>query len=471
MKYEYFVDNLSDEIIEDMTDKMLRFEKNRQNKNIKRELLKIIPAVAAIVFVIGLINMLPIFNGVDVDIPGASGAIIEESDTKPFLYLSADDISEVTVELIPPFVSHVLNRYEIKELTNILHDVEIYEQDDSYNHYYGQAVNFVITKTDGSKIEIIDYNPFIVIDGVGYRTKYEPCEELNKFANDIAGIKYETEPKPVENTPGPKNLWTVKSGITLRLAQDSYLPGTTEMTLILENRSAFVMSYGQGWSFEKYINGEWRKLECIDNYGFNSLGYTLNEYDKQFFEISTWFLKEPLDVGLYRVTGCSLRVAMDSENLVWNGTFIEYPPYQLEFTVSNDAVIEPDCKPIPMSELSGWQLPEIEDWQWYTWAHCNLMYRNAGFTDWTTIKSEGNGRLFAVLYRENTPENEILNIGDKLKMDIFDRQTGRRYEVFTEPKFEYDKVSAYQDGFIADCGELFYCHINENDEVVIELMN
>lgn len=32
---------------------------------------------------------------------------------------------------------------------------------------------------DGTQTEVMVYNPFLVIDGVGYKTKYEPCEALN----------------------------------------------------------------------------------------------------------------------------------------------------------------------------------------------------------------------------------------------------------------------------------------------------
>jgi hypothetical protein len=29
------------------------------------------------------------------------------------------------------------------------------------------------------------YNPFFIIDAVGYRTKYEPCEKLNSWVNEL----------------------------------------------------------------------------------------------------------------------------------------------------------------------------------------------------------------------------------------------------------------------------------------------
>ena len=38
---------------------------------------------------------------------------------------------------------------------------------------------------DGTQTDIMAYNPFIVIDGIGYKTKYEPCEALNSYANEL----------------------------------------------------------------------------------------------------------------------------------------------------------------------------------------------------------------------------------------------------------------------------------------------
>ena len=60
MNKEYFTDNLSIEDIAEMTDKMLRFENNQKIGKKKVTLLKIIPAAAAIVLIIGLINILSV---------------------------------------------------------------------------------------------------------------------------------------------------------------------------------------------------------------------------------------------------------------------------------------------------------------------------------------------------------------------------------------------------------------------------
>ena len=104
----------------------------------------------------------------------------------PYKDLSAEDISSATVELRPPHVTVDLSEEEIQELVAVLQTVETYEKDNSYSDYAGQGVIYTLTKTDGSTEKIMAYNPFLVINDVGYKTKYEPCEELNALGNTTA---------------------------------------------------------------------------------------------------------------------------------------------------------------------------------------------------------------------------------------------------------------------------------------------
>ena len=63
MNKEYFADNLSIEDIAEMTDKMLKYERMVKNKgSVKTSLLKIIPAAAAILLVVGFMNYASILN-------------------------------------------------------------------------------------------------------------------------------------------------------------------------------------------------------------------------------------------------------------------------------------------------------------------------------------------------------------------------------------------------------------------------
>ena len=74
---------------------------------------------------------------------------------------------------------------ETDRLIALLQDVVIYEEDNSYTEYAGQAVTIQLTMSDGTQTSITEYNPFLIIDGIGYRTEYEPCEALNRYANEL----------------------------------------------------------------------------------------------------------------------------------------------------------------------------------------------------------------------------------------------------------------------------------------------
>lgn len=104
---------------------------------------------------------------------------------RPFRSLKAEQIASMTVTLTPPDVTIELESEQIQQAAPLISQIVTYQKDQSYTDYAGQGVIFTITMTDGTKRSIMEYNPFVVIDGVGYRTKQEPCEQLNCFANEL----------------------------------------------------------------------------------------------------------------------------------------------------------------------------------------------------------------------------------------------------------------------------------------------
>jgi len=109
--------------------------------------------------------------------------------------LSADDIASFTVMAQPPGKTQtVRSRLYISSLAAYLRSVVIYNHDDSYNEYAGQWVEFTLTMKSGETLTVAAYNPFVVVNGVGYRTKYEPCEALNSFANNLLSTRYADAP-------------------------------------------------------------------------------------------------------------------------------------------------------------------------------------------------------------------------------------------------------------------------------------
>lgn len=104
---------------------------------------------------------------------------------RPFRKLDAADIAAASVRLTPPDVTIQLDRTEIETLSGLLREVRVTRRDDSYTQYCGQGVTFALTMADGTETRVMAYNPFLVIDGAGWRTAYAPCEALNHFANEL----------------------------------------------------------------------------------------------------------------------------------------------------------------------------------------------------------------------------------------------------------------------------------------------
>ena len=105
------------------------------------------------------------------------------SGRKPYKDLETAQIVSATVQLPPP--GKTIQITETKELVDLLKDVVIYNKDNSYTDYSGQGVTFTLVMIDGTQTSIMEYNPFLVIDGASYKTKYEPCEALNHYANRL----------------------------------------------------------------------------------------------------------------------------------------------------------------------------------------------------------------------------------------------------------------------------------------------
>lgn len=77
----------------------------------------------------------------------------------------------------------------IAKITDILKSVVIYQESEEWREYAGQAMEFTLTMRSGRQVTLVAYNPFLIIDGQGYRTKYGPCEELNRLGNELVDGK------------------------------------------------------------------------------------------------------------------------------------------------------------------------------------------------------------------------------------------------------------------------------------------
>jgi len=106
MNEKSFLNNIDDETLAEMIDKTLNYKKAAKNRNIKATLFKIIPAVAAVVLMIGLINILPaMLNNMEVS-----------PDNQPGSEINIDDAAE------NPKIQIAKHSYTYDELLNEIYD-------------------------------------------------------------------------------------------------------------------------------------------------------------------------------------------------------------------------------------------------------------------------------------------------------------------------------------------------------------
>ena len=109
----------------------------------------------------------------------------------PFNDLNAADILSISVFAVPPNEIVLVDDMEqIEEIVCILKTVIVYQKSNEWKDSNGQMVTFTINKATGEVVEVSAYNPHLIINGQGYKTKYQPCENLNRIANTILNTRF-----------------------------------------------------------------------------------------------------------------------------------------------------------------------------------------------------------------------------------------------------------------------------------------
>ncbi len=140
---------------------------------------------------------------------------------RPFQAIKAEEIAAIDITGRPPDVTRkVTDAAMIAKITDIIQSVVIYQRSDEWKDYAGQAMEYTLTMQSGEQLTVVAYNPFLVIDGQGYRTKYGPCEELNRLGNELID--------GIEEFPDMENLTTLL-GLTYDQIHERY--GEPEGTL------------------------------------------------------------------------------------------------------------------------------------------------------------------------------------------------------------------------------------------------
>jgi len=114
----------------------------------------------------------------------------------PFSELSPDDISSIIVYAIPPDETVTVDDMaQIETIVEILKTVVIYQKSDEWKKPSGgQGVTFTINKANGNVLIVRPYGQQLIIDGQGYRTEYQPSENLNRIANTVLNTPFGGEP-------------------------------------------------------------------------------------------------------------------------------------------------------------------------------------------------------------------------------------------------------------------------------------
>lgn len=112
-----------------------------------------------------------------------------DKEVNPFSALSVDDIDSVTVHYQPQDESYEIQN--IDKLVNVLREVVVYGKDESANEMNGASVTYTLKKKDGTEIVVTSLNPYILIDGVGYKAPKESCEKIDECFDFLGDIQDE----------------------------------------------------------------------------------------------------------------------------------------------------------------------------------------------------------------------------------------------------------------------------------------
>ena len=243
-------------------------------------------------------------------------ALIVFRGRKPFKDL---EMTSATVQLLPP--DETIQVANLEELGALLEDVVIYNRDDSYREYSGQAVVFTITRDDGSKLEVTAYNPFIIIDEKGYRCKYEPCEKLNSYANELLNA-VGNQPEIV-TTSGASDAGFPNWGLTLSVKD------VTESGLTLvctQSDGALTGELQTGSDYKLIVLKEaWEDVPTIiEDYGWTAEAYMIAKDDVTELEIKWEWLHGKLPAGTYRLVKgfTDFRESGDYDNFAYWTEFV-----------------------------------------------------------------------------------------------------------------------------------------------------
>lgn len=90
-------------------------------------------------------------------------------------------------------------------------------------------------------------------------------------------------------------------GVSMTVDEETV--SNTGLTVVFENNSSNQSIYGEYFSLENKINGQWHQVPVIvdSDYGFNDIGYNLDSGDSRDLKVDWDWLYGSLDAGEYRI--------------------------------------------------------------------------------------------------------------------------------------------------------------------------
>lgn len=132
------------------------------------------------------------------------------------------------------------------------------------------------------------------------------------------GIFYDTYNCMEYSTPQIKTKWTkftcsieeiklldeskykiTNEDLNMSIKKNSLTP--EKATIIIKNNSYYTYTYGQSYTFEKYVDGKWFVIEPKNDLIFVSIGYTIEPKQTKQIKINWEYHYGKLSSGKYRV--------------------------------------------------------------------------------------------------------------------------------------------------------------------------
>ena len=136
----------------------------------------------------------------------------------------------------------------------------------------------------------------IIYRGLLYDTYH--CHEFSKPQIKAKDAKFTCSVIKLDNEKESTYIPTEVENVSISISDISL----TGATIIIKDTNVSKYTYGEWYKLEKEIDGKWYEVKTIiENYGFNSIGYNVDENNEIKFVINWEWLYGKLPLGSYRI--------------------------------------------------------------------------------------------------------------------------------------------------------------------------